>query len=167
MKIINILCLVLMVPELVLAKKISVSPTLAIKVPFTIQENADLVGLNSKYLNIKGKEKSTLIVTYNKPSTVANTESVSRYWKTAQEQVAVSSKSIKDLGCKRLDADLFKCQRTSMQSDNFISEILFWKGKTDLVLLRLTSNTSLDTVNKIGKAIQVETNKRKVAGAQK
>ena len=156
-----------MAPVLVMAKKISVSPTLAIQLPSEIQENADLVGLNSKYLTIKGKEKATLIITYNKPITLANAESVSRYWKSAQKQISVSTKSIKDLGCKRLDLDLFKCQRTSLQNRNPISEILFWKGKTDLVLLRLSSNTSLDAVKKIGEAIQVETSKRIIAGVRK
>lgn len=167
MRIIFILLLAFSFSDVVKASEIRVSSSFVFKIPEVLVEKADFPNLNSQYFTIKGlKDKITLIVSYNKPLTLANKFSVERYWNSAQNQISSSSKNIHDLGCERIQSDFYKCLRTSSQNGHSIAEVLFWKNKKDLVLMRFSSSTSQESVKKMSQSVQVESSRRKLAGAR-
>ncbi len=128
------------------AKVVHVSQTFKIKIPHKIKSEATIFSLGSLFYKInEPPNASNILVVYAKPPTYANKFSVERYWKESQTQTKPFDKNKKDYGCEKKTERFYQCSRDVNQDRTNMSEMVFWNTNNDLVLVRVTSNSLVES----------------------
>ncbi len=160
--------------SLALAKNsmdIKVSKTFSMDLPFQSTTPLEMPSLNSKLFkadNALGlSSKNQLLVVHNKPLTLANKYSVERYWDRSRKQTRSFDQDEKNQGCAKFSNRVYQCSRDVYQNGKYISESIYWNTKSDLVLLRVSSNKSTEDSRKILSAIKIQADSRLPAGETK
>lgn len=105
----------------------------------------------------KNGQKFTGWISRKTPDVIANNTSVERVWKENQENAKkLGEINSKDLGCKEVKKLIFKCERVAeIKKGEFVTDSLYWKGKSDLVFMRANSLISAQHSREIYDLIQV------------
>ena len=98
------------------------------------------------------------------PDTIANPVSVKRIWKENLAALSDQGEKIIDLGCKEEQTYLFNCSTTTIANGEYNASILFWNGKSDLVVVRISTFISMELATTILKKFKFNFNNRSPAG---
>lgn len=146
---------------------VSVSPTAQFNLPFEAISKAHFPSFNTQYLKVKLEDSSfDVYVIHNRPKTLANSFSVERYWNESRNQTESNNQSEENFGCHRLNSGTHRCARNVGQNGKFVSESLYWIGKTDLVLVRAASFTSFKKTKSVVDQIKLSSGGRLPAESQ-
>lgn len=89
-------------------------------------------------------------ITRRRPRTIPNEAKVKKFWQDNLNFTKKLGEEFKDLGCHKMQANAFRCDRTSQSKlGHFVAEALFWNGRTDLVVVRVMQNNSLEIAQAI------------------